>query len=149
MLRSASRPLEFFGERRTECLVSERHAILDVGREVVCAGSRNYVYLQRHAGRRASLDPRNRRVDPFVQVNLVSRVEEDPEKTLSEMAVDHRLKFAAGHPDSKRRVPFGNGLEIRGYKPLDIVANVIGQFWGFADDEVCTAIQRPPGRRRR
>ena len=87
-------------------LVGERDAVLDVRREVGRSGRGDDVDLERHPG--AQLDRRagrDRRVDPLVEVDLVARVEEDPEERVAEMAVDDLVERAAGLADVKRLVP--------------------------------------------
>ena len=68
-------------------LVGQREAVLDVRREVLGPGRGDHVHLERHA--RTQLDRRSRRdrrVDPLVQVDLVPRVQEDPEERVAEPA---------------------------------------------------------------
>ena len=87
-------------ERGAQRRVGERDAVLDVGREVVGPGRRDDVDLERHPGpeldRRAA---RDRRVDPLVELDLVARVEEDPEERVAEVPVDDLVERAAGLPD--------------------------------------------------
>ena len=135
-------------ERGTQRLVGEGDAVLDVGREVVRAGRRDDVDLERHA--RAQLDRRpgrDRRVDPLVEVDLVAGVEEDPEERVAEPPVDDLLEHPARLPDAQRPVPLGDRLEIRPDEPLDVVADARRQLAGVLDDEPGPAVQRAPDRR--
>ena len=102
------------GERGAQRLVGECHAVLDVGREVVGAGGRDHVGLERHP--RAELDGRagrERRVDPFVEADQVPGVEEDPEERIAEPPHDRVVQRAAGLPDAQALVPRGDRLEVR------------------------------------
>ena len=86
----------------------------------------------------------DRRVDPLVEMNLVARVEEDPEERVAQAAVDDRLERAAGLADVERLVPLGDGLEVRPDEPVDVVADSVGQLRGVLDDEARATVERAP-----
>src|SRR4051794_41800503 len=91
-------------ERGSEVGVRERHAVLDIRREVVGPGGRDDVDLERHPGAQLDRRPaRNRRVDPFVEPDLMPGIEEDPEERVTEMALDDLEERAAGLARSEER----------------------------------------------
>ena len=114
------------GERRPQRLVGQRQPVLDVRREVRRARRRDDVALQSHA--RPQLDGRageHGRADPLVEVELVTRVEEDAEELVAEMAVDDLLQGPAHLADVQRAVPLGDRLEVRRDQPLDVVGGPV------------------------
>ena len=133
------------GERLAKGRVGEGDPVLDVRREVVRAGRRDDVDLERHPGcegdRRAAED---RRVDPLVEMDLVARVQEDPEERIAEPPVDDRLEVAARDADPEGPVPLDDGGEVRPDQPVDVVADRLRELGGVLDDEPGPAVQRPP-----
>ncbi len=132
---------EGVAERR----VGERDAILDVGREMVRPGRRDDVDLEGHA--RPELDRRageDRRVDPFVEPDLVARVEEDAKERVAEAARDDVVEDAAGLADVERLVPLPDRLEIRPDQPVDVIGDRRRQLPGILDDEPGPAGERAP-----
>ena len=87
-------------------VVGQDDPVLDVRREVLGAGGRDDVDLEGHP--RSQLDGRaaeDRRAHPFVEVELVTRVEEDPEERVAQMLVDDGLQLTSGDADAEGAVP--------------------------------------------
>src|SRR5688572_14515398 len=135
---------------RPQVVIGEGDAILDIGREIVGARSRDDVHLHGHSGakhdRRAAPD---RRVDPLVEVYLVARIEEDPEERIAEPAPDDLRQRTSGLSDPERPIPLGHRLEIRTDQPLDVVTDARGKLRLARDDEACTAVEGAPDAERR
>ncbi len=55
-------------------------------------------------------------------MDLVTRIEEDAEERVAEVALDDVVERAAGLPDAERPVPLRDRLEVRPDQPLDVVA---------------------------
>ena len=71
-------------------------------------------------------------------------VDEDPEEGVAEAAVDDRLQRAADLADMEGAVPLGDGLEVRGHEPVDVVLHPVRQLRCVVDHEAGPAVERPP-----
>ena len=111
----------------------------------VGAGRGDDVDLQRHA--RSAARPRSRRdrrVDPLVEMDLVTGVQEDAEERVAQATVDDLVERAARLADAQRAVPLGDRLEVRPDEPIDVVADLRRQLRRIVDDETRAAVQRTP-----
>src|SRR5688500_6943695 len=77
-------------------------------------------------------------------MELVARVEEDPEERVTEPARDDLVKRPARLADPERAVPLGDRLEIRPDEPVDVVPDPGRQLARVLDDESSPAIERAP-----
>src|SRR5437867_9876701 len=117
----------FRGERAPQRLVGDRDAVLDVRREVLRSGRGDDVDLQGHPG--AELDRGagpDWRVDPLVEVKLVTGIERDAEERIAEPPVDDLVESAARDSDPERPIPLADRLEVRRYEPFHVVLDPEG-----------------------
>ena len=65
----------------------------------------------------------DRRVQPLVEMEKVTRIEADVEERIAEVPLDERIDGAAGNADADRLVPIRRAGEIGRGQALDIVAD--------------------------
>ena len=86
----------------------------------------------------------DRRVDPFVEVDLMAGVEEDAEERVAEVPIDDARQLAAGDADVERLVPLGDGVEVGRHEPLDVVLDAARQLGGVLDHEARATVEGAP-----
>src|SRR5688572_26670633 len=77
-------------------------------------------------------------------MELVARVEEDPEERVAEPACDDLVERPARLADPERAVPFGDRLEVRPDEPVHVVADPGRQLARVLEDESRPTIERAP-----
>ena len=66
-------------------------------------------------------------MQPFVQMNQMTRIEPDAKKWIAKMRLDDGMQFAAGHTDADGFVPLDDGAEIRRDQFLEVILHSGGQ----------------------
>src|SRR5690606_38051686 len=133
------------GELLPELLVGQGDAVFDVRREVGGLRGRDHVNLHRHP--RPELDVGvgiEGARHPFVEVDLVTGIEEEPEERVAEATEDDVVEHLALLADVERLVPLDDRLEVGPDELLDVVGDVGGELRGVTDDEAGPAVEGTP-----